>query len=70
MKIFCNLLKLVLSIIILVFLILILTTKETFKSFPESEAKYYKEKENSFGIPKCHYGKYTPILTCSYESRV
>ena len=76
-----NLLKYILAVIILLFLILLLirsaqkkkSTKEKYNSekvFPENEAKYIIEKENQWGIPQCKYGGYTPILTCSYDSKV
>ena len=75
-----NLLKYNLAVIILIFLIFLLvrsaqkkSTKEKYsneKVFPENEAKYIIEKENQWGIPQCKYGGYTPILTCSYDSKV
>jgi len=75
-----NLLKYILAVIILLFLIFIFvrsaskkSTKEKYnneKVFPENEAKYIIEKENQWGIPQCKYGGYTPILTCSYDSKV
>jgi hypothetical protein len=75
-----NLLKYILAVIILIFLIFLLvrsaqkkSTKEKYnneKVFPENEAKYIIEKENQWGIPQCKYGGYTPILTCSYDSKV
>jgi len=65
--------KTILCLIILILSILILVKikkYEYFKSFPESEAKYYHSEENTYGIPVCQYKSYTPILTCSYDSRV
>jgi hypothetical protein len=75
MKINCDdYFKFVLSIIILVFLVLIFirNKKEKYEepAFPEGEAKYYHKKENQFGIAQCKYTGETPILTCSYDSRV
>lgn len=67
------LIKTILVLIILILLILILIkikNTESYKSFPESEAKYYDSKENTYGIPICIYKSYTPILTCSYDSKV
>lgn len=75
-----HLLKYILAVIILVFLIFIFIRAKSKKLiqekynnekvFPENEAKYIIEKENQWGIPQCKYGGYTPILTCSYDSKV
>jgi cell division protein FtsN len=74
-----TLLKYILAVIILIFLIFIFIRSNSKKStekynnekvFPENEAKYIIEKENQWGIPQCKYGGYTPILTCSYDSKV
>lgn len=72
MAILLNVIKYILGITILVLVILtyITTTKEKYESFPYNEAKFYKSKENTFGIPVCKYQGMTPILTCSYDSRV
>ena len=67
------LMKLAISIVILVFLILIFikNRQESYQpAFPKGEVKYYHNKQNQFGIPQCTYGGYTPILTCSYDSKV
>jgi hypothetical protein len=56
------------SILIIVFLIVILqainTKNENYRglTFPESEAHYYYNQENQWGIPRCKYKSYTPIL--------
>lgn len=42
--------------------------KETF--FPEDEVKYVHRKNPSVAIAECHYQGMTPILTCSYESKI
>jgi hypothetical protein len=39
-------------------------------SFPNSEAHIFYQKQDKYGIAQCTYGGYTPILTCSYDSRV
>jgi len=39
-------------------------------SFPNSEAHIFHQKQDKYGIAQCTYGGYTPILTCSYDSRV
>jgi hypothetical protein len=39
-------------------------------AFPENEANLFHQKENKYGIAQCKYQGITPILTCSYESRV
>jgi len=67
-----NLIKFCLCIIILVLMILVYTgaSSEQYRSFPYNEAKFYKSRQNTFGIPVCKYQGMTPILTCSYQSRV
>lgn len=69
-----TILKFAISALILLFLILIIVkiSKENYseKPLPEGEAKYYYNKENQYGIPQCKYGGLTPILTCSYDSKV
>lgn len=39
-------------------------------AFPKNEAHLFHQKENKYGITQCKYQGMTPILTCSYESRV
>jgi hypothetical protein len=39
-------------------------------SFPDSEAHIFHEKQDKYGIAQCTYGEYTPILTCSYDSKI
>ena len=39
-------------------------------SFPDSEAHIFHEKQDKYGIAQCTYSGYTPILTCSYDSKI
>lgn len=40
------------------------------KYFPEDEAQYVHRRNPSVAIAECHYQGMTPILTCSYDSKV
>ena len=40
------------------------------KVFPENEAKFYRSLYKTYGISQCKYQGFTPILTCSYKSKV
>jgi hypothetical protein len=54
-------------IIILTILCLVRSRPEGYRreAFPRGEARYYDSSENQYGIPRCRYGSYTPILECT-----
>ena len=75
-----NILSLLISFTILVLIIIILVRAKSRSEssppegyvsvFPYNEARFIHSKEPQYGIPQCKYSGYTPILTCSYDSKV
>jgi len=67
-------LKLIIVFIILYFVLQLFISNEFYKyfnsSFPNNEAKFYKSLHKTYGISQCKYQGMTPILTCSYDSRI
>jgi hypothetical protein len=71
---FIKIILLILILAIIYYLLYIsinIKFQESFdKVFPENEAKFYRSLYKTYGISQCKYQGFTPILTCSYNSKV
>jgi len=69
-----SMIRLLLVFLLFYFIMYFCIQKEYFQqmqsTFPDNEAKFYKSLKNTYGIAQCKYQGMTPILTCSYDSKI
>lgn len=56
--------------ILIIILLVCIYWNSSEKYFPEDEVKYVHRNNPAVAIAECHYQGNTPILTCSYNSKI
>jgi hypothetical protein len=71
---FLNILNIILFIFIFYFMVCYLMFNYKFEMFSnnysQDQKKFNQNLKKTYGIAQCKYKGYTPILTCSYDSKI